>query len=82
MQRLDSFQPLLLTLCYISRVCVSVTNTCVITVELVPMAEPVSLYIITAEAQVRSQASSCEICGGQIVSGTGFYLSALVLQSV
>jgi hypothetical protein len=78
---LDSLQPLLLTF-IIHLSCVSVTNTCVITVELVQIAQAVSLQFITAEAQVRSQASSCEICGEQIGTGTGFYLSALVLHSV
>jgi hypothetical protein len=36
------------------------------------MAKAVSRRLHIAEAQVRSQAGSCEICGGQRGTGTGF----------
>jgi hypothetical protein len=36
------------------------------------MAQAVSRRPLTAEAQVRSRVSPCDICGGQSGSGTGF----------
>jgi hypothetical protein len=35
-------------------------------------AQVVSRRLLTVEAQVRSQGSACEICGGQSGTGTGF----------
>jgi hypothetical protein len=36
------------------------------------MGQVVSRWPLTAEAQVRTQVSLCEICGGQSGIGTGF----------
>jgi hypothetical protein len=36
------------------------------------MIQAVSLLPITTEAWIRSQVSTCEICGGQSGTGTGF----------
>ena len=43
------------------------------------MAQKVSRRLLTAEAWVRFQVSSCGICGGQSGTGTDFYLSTSVL---
>ena len=39
--------------------------------------QAVSRRVLTAEASFRSQASRCEVCGGQNDTGTGFRLSVL-----
>jgi hypothetical protein len=45
------------------------------------MAQLVNHQPFTAVAQVCSQASRCGVYGGQIGSGTGFYLNVLVFPS-
>jgi hypothetical protein len=43
------------------------------------MAQTISRRLLTAEAWVQFQVSSCGICGGQSGTGTDFYLSTSVL---
>ena len=43
------------------------------------MSQAVSVRLRTAEEQVRSKTSPCEICGGQNDTGTGFSPSTSVL---
>ena len=54
----------------------SVLNIRVIAV--VAVAQTISCCFTTMEAWLQSQISSCEICGGQSGTGTGFSLSTLV----
>jgi hypothetical protein len=42
------------------------------------MAQVVSRRSLTAEARVRTRVNSCEICGGQSGTGTGFSPSSSV----
>jgi hypothetical protein len=46
------------------------------------MAQVVSRWPLTAEAQVHARVNPCGICGGQHGTGTGFSLSFLVLPSI
>jgi hypothetical protein len=43
------------------------------------MSQEASVRLFTGHAQVRSQVSPCEICGGQSGTGTGFSPSISVL---
>jgi hypothetical protein len=43
------------------------------------MGQAVSRWSVTAEAPVRSRVRTCEICGGQSGTGTGFSPSTSVL---
>ena len=44
------------------------------------MAQAVSPWPVTAESRVRSQAGSCELCGGESSIGTGFSASTSVFS--
>jgi hypothetical protein len=43
------------------------------------MIQAVSLRPLTTEAWIRSQGSTCDICGGQSGTGTGFSPSAMYI---
>ena len=47
------------------------------------MVQAVSRLLLTTEDRIRSQASPCEICGGQCGTGTGnFVLPVGIIQPV